>query len=137
MSTSGQKPGEATFVGYKVKANAALLQGVGVKFSADHEVDVCGANDKAIGIPMTSVTGNASGTSRVEVMLLDGGTIRAKVSSGGATRGEYAICGSGGFENQTIGGGTTVKYIVGQFLESGVSGDFVELRLGGFAAGCA
>jgi hypothetical protein len=136
MSTSGAKPGKSTFAGYNVKASAVLVKGVGVYLSAADEVDVATANSKCIGIACEAVTGNASGTDRVEVQLLDGGTARVKCS-GTATRGEYAIAGTDGFENQTLGGGTTVKYIAGQFLESGVDGDFVEMRLNGFAAGAA
>ena len=136
MSTAGAKPGHATFAGYNVKASAAIVKGVGVYLSAADEVDVAVANSKCIGVATESVTGNSSGTSRVEVALARGGTVRVKCS-GTATRGEYAIAGTDGFENQTLGGGTTVKYIVGQFLESGVDGDFVELALGAFAAGAA
>lgn len=137
MSTAGQKPGNVTFAGYKVKANAVIVAGVGVYLSAAGEVDVAVANSKCIGVAMQSVTGNADGTSRVEVALhTGGGSVRVK-ASGTATRGEFAIAGTDGFENQTVGGGTTVKYLIGQFLESGVDNDFVELQLGGFAAGCA
>jgi hypothetical protein len=136
MSTAGSKSGNSTFAGYNVKANAVIVKGVGVYISAANEVDVATANSKCIGVACTSVTGNASGTSRVEVQLADGGTARVK-SSGTATAGEYAVCGTDGFENQTLGGGQTVKYITGQFLESGVDNDFVELRLGAFAAGAA
>lgn len=136
MSTAGNKPDKTTFAGYNVKANAVIVKGVGVFLSAANEVDVATANSKCIGVAMDSVTGNADGTSRVEVALADGGTCVVKCS-GTATRGEYAIAGTDGFENQTIGGGTTVKYIIGQFLESGVDNDFVELRLGAFAAGAA
>lgn len=136
MSTSGCKPGNSTFAGYNVKASAAIVKGVGVFLDAADSVDVAVANSKCIGIACETVTGNSSGTSRVEVQLLDGGTARVKCS-GTATRGEYAIAGTDGFENQTLGGGTTVKYIAGQFLESGVDGDFVEMRLGAFAAGAA
>ena len=132
MSTSGSKPGQVTFAGYNVKASAVIVAGVGVYLSAADEVDVAVANSKVIGIATQSVTGNASGTSRVEVALCCGGTYRVK-ASGTATRGEFAIAGTDGFENQTLGGGTTVKYIAGQFLESGVDNDFVELKLGSFA----
>ncbi len=134
MSTAGCKPGKSTFAGYNVKANAVIVKGVGVYLSAADEIDVATANSKAIGVAAQAVTGNASGTSRCEVQLADGGTARVK-ASGTATRGEYAICGTDGFENQTLGGGTTVKYIIGQFLESGIDNDFVELRLSAFAAG--
>ncbi len=136
MSTSGSKPNGITFATFNVKASAAIVKGVGVFISAANEVDVATANSKVIGVADETVTGNASGTSRVRVALARGGTIRVK-SSGTATRGEYAIAGTDGFENQTIGGGTTVKYLVGQFIESGVDNDFVECALGAFAAGCA
>lgn len=136
MSTAGCRPKGVTFAGFNVKANAVLLAGVGVYISAAGEVDVATANSKVVGVAMTSVTGNASGTSRVEVAMLDGGTMRVKCSST-VTAGEYLIAGSGGFENQTLGGGTTVRYIAGQALESGVTSDFVEMKLGSFAAGSA
>ncbi len=136
MSTAGAKPGQTTFAGYNVKASAAIVKGVGVFLSAADEIDVATANSKCIAVAMESVTGNSAGTSRCEVALLCGGTVRVKCS-GTATRGEYAIAGTDGFENQTLGGGTTVKYIAGQFLESGVDGDFVEMKLGSFAAGAA
>lgn len=132
MSTSGMKPGKITFAGYNVKANAVIVKGVGVYLSAADEVDVAVANSKSIGVANESVTGNASGTSRVEVALADGGTYACK-ASGTVTRGEFLIAGTDGFENQTFGGGTTVKYAIGQALESGVDGDFVEVRLGAFA----
>jgi len=137
MSTSGNKPGKGTFAGYKVKASAVIVEGVGVFLSAADEVDVAVANSKCIGIACKSVTGNSSGTSRVEVQLLNGGGTARVKCSGTATRGEFAIAGTDGFENQTLGGGTTVKYIAGQFLESGVDGDFVEMQLGAFASGAA
>ena len=132
MSTSGNKPGNSTKAGYKVKANAAIVKGVGVYLSAADEVDVATANSKVIGVATATVTGNASGTSRVEVHLADGGTCAVK-ASGTVTRGEYLIAGTDGFENQTFGGGTVVKYAIGQALESGVDGDFVECRLNAFA----
>lgn len=136
MSTSGSLPGKTTFKAYKVKASAVIVKGVGVYISAADEVDVATANLKVMGVATESVTGNSSGTSRVEVALADGGTCAVK-ASGTVTRGEYLVAGTDGFENQTIGGGTTVKYLIGQALESGVDGDFVECKLGSFAAGCA
>ena len=75
--------------------------------------------------------GNRSGTTRIEVQLADGGPGAVK-ASGTVTRGEYLIAGTDGFEDQTFGGGTVVKYAIGQALESGVDGDFVECRLNGF-----
>lgn len=132
MSTSGSKPNKVTFAAYKVKANSVLVKGVGVFLSAADEVDVAVANSKVIGVSQADVTGNAGGTTRVEIALADGGTIACKASNT-VTRGEYLIAGTDGFENQTFGGGTTVKYAIGQALESGVDNDFVEVRLGAFA----
>lgn len=117
------------------KNGTTFVEGVGVKFTAtEGEVDVCGANDKAIGVAMEALVGD--GVKRLQVYLLDGGVIKVKCS-GTATAGEFAICGVDGFENQTLGGGTTVKYIAGTFMQSGVDGDFVGLMAGRFAAGAA
>lgn len=134
MSTSGQKPGKITFASFLAKNGDSIVKGVGVYISAAGEVGVATANSKVIGVATESVTG--TGTNRVEVALADGGTYACKVS-GAVTRGEYLVAGTDGFENQTLGGGTTVKYLIGQALESGVDGDFVEVRLGAFAAGAA
>lgn len=132
MSTSGSVPGKTTFKTFKIKASAALVRGVGVFFSAADEVDVAVANSLVIGVATTTTTGNSSGTTRIEVAMADGGTAAVK-ASGTVTRGTYLIAGTDGFENQTFGGGTVVKYAIGQALESGVDGDYVECRLGAFA----
>lgn len=134
MSTSGSKPGKTTFASFLAKSGDSIVKGVGVYMSGDGEVGVATANSKVIGVATEAVTG--TGTNRVEVALADGGTVACK-ASGTVTRGEYLIAGTDGFENQTLGGGTTVKYLIGQALESGVDGDFVEVRLGAFAAGAA
>ena len=133
MSTSGNKPKHVTFAAYKVKASAAIVKGVGGGEIDADEVDVAIANSKVIGVAMTTITGNSSGTDRVEVALVgSSGTVSVK-ASGTVTRGEYLVAGTDGFENQTFGGGTTVKYALGQARESGVDGDFVECSLNGFA----
>jgi hypothetical protein len=125
---------EATIRTFTVKSGSAVVAGVGVFFTAtEKEVDVATANSKVCGVALQSVTGDGILTVQV---AMSGGIVKAK-ASGTATRGEYAIAGTDGFENQTIGGGTTVKYLMGQFVDSGVDNDFVGLRLGAFAAGCA
>jgi hypothetical protein len=130
-------PAHVTYVSKIVKSGSTVTEGVGVKVSSggELEVDLCGANDKAFGIAMATVLGD--GTKTVEVALLNGGGVIPVKCSGTATAGEYAICGSGGFENQTVGGGTTVKYLAGKFTQSGSASDYVGLALGQFAAGCA
>jgi hypothetical protein len=71
---------------------------------------------------------------QVRCALLTGGSvIPVLVGTGGATAGEYALVANDGLTNQTLGGGTTVKYIAGKFLRTGVVGDVVGLIAGNFA----
>jgi len=127
---------DKTTIDTLVGKNASVfVEGVGVKFTAtEGEVDVCGAGDKCIGIAMESMTGD--GIKTLQVFLLDGGVVKVKCSAT-CTAGEFAICGVGGFQDQTLGGGTTVRYISGSFMQNGVAGDFVGLQVCRFAAGSA
>lgn len=122
-----------TFVSKIVKSGSTVVEGVGVKVSSggELEVDVCGAGDEAYGIAMATVVGD--GTKTVEVALLTGGGVVPVKASGTATAGTYAICGTDGFETQTLGGGTTVKHIAGKFTQTGVDNDYVGLMIGQFA----
>lgn len=142
MATRAQfNTDKTTIRQYVVKSGSTVVEGVGVIFDSG-EVDVAGANGKVFGIALKSDGMNSSGqllgdgVKTVRVALLDGGICMVKCS-GAATAGEYAVAGSDGFENQTIGGGTTVKYIAGQFLQDGLDGDYIGMRLCGFAAGAA
>jgi hypothetical protein len=134
-------PNKVTFVKKTLKSGVTINYGVGVKLSSggETEVDVCGANDKVYGIAYGPLGSSATGdgTLQIEIALCCGGGVIPVKASGTATAFEYAICGTDGFENQTIGGGTTVKYLAGRFTQTGVDGDFVGLMLGNFAAGCA
>lgn len=127
----------ATIVTKIVKNTVTVTEGVGVKLAStnDNEVDISGANDNSYGVALSTVVGD--GVKLVQVALLTGGAVIPVKLSSTATKGSFAIAGSGGFENQTIGGGTTVKYIAGKFENSGVVGDIVGLATGQFAAGCA
>lgn len=70
----------------------------------------------------------------VQVALLTGGAIvPVKVGTAAATMGAYAEVGTTGLTDRTLGGGTTVRYIAGKFLETGVSADIVGLVVGQFA----
>lgn len=130
------KMDKTTIVTKIVKSGVTVSEKVGVKKASggELEVDVCGANDKCFGIALETVVGDGKKT--VQIALLDGGVIPVKCS-GTATAGEAAICGVDGFENQTIGGGTTVKHLSGYFTQDGVDGDWVGLAAGRFSAGCA
>lgn len=130
MSTAGERPRNITRTAYTAANGTALVKGVGVFFSTTTagalEISVAIANSKCIGVYQgEAVTGD--GVKKYEVALLTaGGSVRVK-ASGTCTAGEYAIAGTGGFENQTAGGGTVVKHVCGVFLESGVTSDFVEM----------
>lgn len=65
------------------------------------------------------------------------GVVKALVGTGGATDGSYGIATTDGFTDQTIGGGTTVKYLAGKFLKDGAAGDLVDFLVAPFAAGAA
>jgi hypothetical protein len=112
------------------KSGAAIVEGVGVIWDTG-QADVATAGTNAFGIALESLTGD--GVKKVQVALLNGaGEVKVKCS-GTATQGSYAICGTDGFENQTLGGGTTVRYVAGKFAQTGVDGDFVGLTVGQFA----
>lgn len=115
-------------------AAAAVTAGMPVKLgTAETDCLLAGANEKAIGIAIES--GVAGDT--IQVSLFGYAIVPVKVGTGGATHGEFAICAADGATNQTLGGGTTVKYVIGRFLQTGVVGDKVGLLLGNFASGAA
>lgn len=115
-------------------AAAAVTAGMPVKLGTlATDVLLAGANEKAIGIALDSgVAGD-----RINVSFFGYAIVPVKVGTGGATHGEFAICAADGATNQTLGGGTTVKYVIGRFIETGVVGDKVGLLIGNFASGAA
>jgi hypothetical protein len=117
-----------------VKNTITVTEGVGVKVSSNGEleVDLAAAGDNAYGVALSTVVGDGIKTVQV-ALFCGGGVVPVKVSSGGATAGGYAIAGTTGFEDKTLGGGTTVRYIAGKFTQTGVSGDLVGLAVGQFA----
>jgi hypothetical protein len=98
-----------------------------VKFSgADNAVEDCGANEDGIGIAMES--GVAGDT--VSISLEGFAVVEVLVGTGGATRGAYAKFLADGFTDQATADGTTVRFLAGKFMQSGVAGDRVGLLLG-------
>lgn len=118
---------------FTVQAAGTVTKGMSVKLGtlATECLDA-GANGKAVGIALTSQVAGESVT-----VALFGDVIQVLVGTGGATHGEHAIRVADGYTNQTLGGGTTVKYIEGIFLQTGVAADYVGLMLLRFAAGAA
>lgn len=121
---------------YIVQAPGAVTKGMLVKLGT-LETDVLNAttNEKAVGVALE--TGAAGDTVNI-AMLGCGGVVPVLIGTGGSTHGEHAICTTNGVTNQVLGGGTTVKYIVGTFLETCVVGDYGAMALSGrFASGAA
>jgi len=106
-----------------------------VKATASHddEVTPIGATtDNPLGIALDAGVG-ASGA-RVRVAYLGRGVVPVVIGAAGATRGAGAkYSAAGTLTDATAGGGTTHCAILGQFVESGVSGDIIGLNLGAAA----
>lgn len=128
---------KATIVSVVVKNGITTVVGVGVKWDTG-QADNAGANDNAFGIALEVVVGD--GVKYCQVLLLSSHGVIARVkvgAAGAATQGAYAICGTTGFTDQTLGGGTTVKYVAGKWHETGIAADYCGLEIGQFAAGAA
>lgn len=107
----------------------AFTKGTEVKFNGSDTLLVAtsGADPLAIGIVYQA---NAAGRP-VSVVLYGDKVMPVTVGTGGATRGVMAVRVADGFTDAaTVGGGTTVQYIKGQFLQTGVAGDTVGMLTG-------
>jgi hypothetical protein len=113
---------------FTVASGQVVTEGLSVKFaSADDECQNCGAGEDGFGVALQS--GVAGG--KVSIALDGNAIVRVKVGTAGtATRGLYAITNATGHTNQAIADGTTVRYIRGKFMQSGVAGDIVGMLTG-------
>lgn len=116
---------------YTVAASKTAVKGYPVKLSgSDTAIEKMAAiGDNVIGIALDS--GSAGDT--VRVALFGKGACKALVGTGGATRGAPAKYAADGLTDATVGGGTTKLTVTGQFLETGVAGDYVGMNLGAFS----
>jgi len=112
-----------------VASAKTVTKGKPIKHSgADHEAENAAAiTDLAIGIALES--GTAGQTVRY-VRLGSKAIVPALVGTGGATRGQGAVYVADGVTDQATGGGTNLFCCLGQFMQSGVAGDYVGLNLG-------
>ena len=77
----------------------------------------------------------AAAGEEVACALLTGGCVLpVKVGTAGVTFGEYVEVGTTGVIDRTLGGGTTVRYIIGKALDTQVSADIVGVAIGQFAS---
>jgi hypothetical protein len=128
---------KGTVVTVVVKSGTTTVKGVGVKWDTG-QADNAAAGNNAFGIALEAVVGDGVKTCQVLLLSSAGVIYPVKVGSGGAaTQGAYAECGTTGFTDRTLGGGSTVRYIAGKWHETGVAGDFCGLEIGQFAGGSA
>lgn len=114
---------------YVVKASSAVTQYMPVTLSSGEVLDSTTGQDP-IGIAL--MAGAAGET--VDVALLTGGAVLpVMVGTAGATAGGYCVVGTTGAIDKTFGGGSTVGYCLGKFLETGTDGQIVGLIAGQYA----
>lgn len=118
---------------YTVAAGQTITEGRAVSLgSADEEVTPTAAGGMPWGIAIESKNAGE----RVQVLITAGDAlVKVKVGTGGATRGMNAVVAADGLTNApTLGGGSVLRNIVGQFAQTGVVGDVVGFRFNPFAA---
>lgn len=121
----------ATIRPYTVASAQIATRGFAVKHSgADDAVqNMAAVGDNCVGIALDDGVALAS----VRVALFGNGVAKVKVGTGGATRGAPAKYAANGLTDATVGGATTKLVVLGQFMQTGVAGDFVGVNLGGFS----
>jgi len=120
----------AVIVTWTVTAAGAATLYMPLTLTADSTGRDSTAGENASAIALETKTAGE----KVQVALLTGGAVvPVKVGSAGATQGLYAEIGTTGAIDRTLGGGTTVRYILGKFTETGATGDVVGLAVGQFA----
>jgi hypothetical protein len=121
----------ATIRPYTVAGSQAATKGFAVKHSGGDEAiqNMAAVGDNCIGIALEDGVALA----QVRVALFGNGIAKAKVGTGGATRGAPAKYAANGLTDATVGGATTKLTVLGQFMQTGVAGDYVGVNLGGFS----
>lgn len=107
----------------------AFAKGVEVKMGSDDDLLAAAGTGDVLAIGITT-RANAAGRP-AGVAMYGHGVVAVTVGTGGATRGVHAKGVADGFTDAgTNGGGTTSQIIKGQFLQTGVAGDLVEMMIG-------
>jgi len=107
----------------------AFAKGAEVKFGSDDQLLAAAGTGDILAIGITHKA-NAAGRP-AHVIMYGHAVVTALVGTGGATRGVCAKGVADGFTDAaTNGGGTTSQIIKGQFLQTGVAGDYVEMMIG-------
>lgn len=113
----------------EVASAKTVTKGYAIMHSgADHMAENATAiTDNAIGIALDSGT---AGQIVRYVRLGCACVVPVKVGAGGATRGKAACWAAAGADDCTPSGGTNPQIVLGQFMQSGASGDYVGLNVG-------
>jgi hypothetical protein len=119
---------------YTVASGQTVYQGQGVVATTETTVTPSsGATSLSIGVAAETEDGTWPATAGdvISVALLGSPEIvKVQVGTGGtATAGAFAIPGTIGCTNGTVGGGTGVAIILGQFIDSGTAVDLVGLNV--------
>jgi hypothetical protein len=131
MSTADKQLEHAHIHAYTVAAASTATYGLCGVFTAEHTVrDATAGENASVWFYETKTAGQ-----RVECVLLNSNAVVPMKSSGTVTAGEYVEVGTDGVQNRTLGGGTTVRYIVGKALQTGVDNDFLGVAVIAFAGG--
>lgn len=107
----------------------AFAKGVEVKLSTDDQLLTAAGTGDVLAIGIT-YKANVAGRP-AHVILYGHAVVPVIVGTGGATRGVHAKGVADGMTDAAAnGGGTTSQIIKGQFLQTGVAGDIVEMMIG-------
>lgn len=116
---------KATIKSFAVQASGTCTQYMPV-MEGTVEGDVLDATSGATAIGVWLSATATSGKGSV-ALFSGGGILPIKVGVAGATHDKFAVVGTTGAVDQTLGGGTVVKHVIGKFLNDGVSGDIIGL----------
>lgn len=110
----------------------AATEGYCGKFSAEGVVTNCGANEAA---DVVFLETKATGLLVQCVLITSDACPMVIVGTGGATAGDYLKTVADGVASVgTLGGGTTLKNVVGKALQTGVAGDQIAMQIVAFAS---
>jgi hypothetical protein len=129
MSTSDQILEHGIIRPFLVAAASTATRGLCGTFTAEKTArDATAGENASVLFLETKAAGEY-----VQGLLLNSGAVGIMKASGTVTAGQYLKVGSDGVENVTLGGGSTVAYVVGKALQTGVDGDYVGVMTGCFA----
>ena len=129
MSTADNILEHAIMRPFAVAAASTATRGLCGVFTAEHTVrDATAGENASVWFYETKAAGEF-----VQCVLLNSTAVVPMKASGTVTAGEYLEVGTDGVQNRTLGGGTTVRYIVGKAMQTGVDNDIVGVMTQCFA----